>query len=92
MARTVALRQTVPAFRLYPVIGDYGMWLALTHKRRRHANWRETLRLYRRTPPALLLGRAWTLWSPLPSLATHMVSESLAPGVDWSAYLPGGSP
>lgn len=27
----------------------------------------------------------WTLWVPIPSLATHMVKDFLAPSVDWEA-------
>jgi hypothetical protein len=31
----------------------------------------------------ILFGKRYTLWIPVPSLATHMVSGLLAPYVDW---------
>jgi hypothetical protein len=31
----------------------------------------------------LITGKAYKLWSPIPSLATHMDSAHLAPGIDW---------
>ena len=87
MTTPQTLRQTLPAFRLYPTLGDYGMWLAITHKRRCHAGWRQTLAFYRRTPWRLLLGPSRTLWSPIPALATHMVAAGLSPAVDWRQRL-----
>jgi hypothetical protein len=30
-----------------------------------------------------LFGRRYTLWQPMPSIATHMEKISLAPGIDW---------
>lgn len=81
------LRQAVSAFRLYPHIGDYGMWLALTHVRRTHAKWRETVRMYVTMPPRRMFGKAYTLYSPMPALACHMVSGYLSPGRDWRREL-----
>jgi hypothetical protein len=71
---------------------DCSIWLALTQKqelanlrvhwqnRFRVKIWLYTLRwgLFR-----LLFGRRWRLWSPMPSLATHMESTCLAPVIDW---------
>ncbi len=34
----------------------------------------------------LLFGRAWKLWTPVPSMGTHVVSGGLARGVDWTLY------
>ena len=31
----------------------------------------------------ILFGRRYNLWTPHPSIATHMVARQLAPGVDW---------
>lgn len=31
----------------------------------------------------ILFGKRWKLWVPIPSIATHMESNSLAPNVDW---------
>lgn len=30
-----------------------------------------------------LLERGYPLWTPIPSMATHMVKDCLAPGIDW---------
>jgi hypothetical protein len=31
----------------------------------------------------ILFGKVWKLWSPIPSIATHMESNYLAPGINW---------
>ncbi|HXE41689.1 MAG TPA: hypothetical protein VN516_01600, partial [Candidatus Baltobacteraceae bacterium] len=31
----------------------------------------------------ILFGRRFTLWTPCPSIATHMVAGLEAPGIDW---------
>lgn len=31
----------------------------------------------------ILFGKRWRLWVPIPSIATHMESNSLAPNIDW---------
>lgn len=31
----------------------------------------------------ILFGRRWKLWVPIPSIATHMESNNLAPNIDW---------
>lgn len=31
----------------------------------------------------ILFGRRWSLWTPVPSIATHVEGDFLAPGVDW---------
>ncbi len=34
----------------------------------------------------LLLGKKWKLWSPIPSIATHMESDLLAPTINWEDF------
>ena len=34
-----------------------------------------------------LLGKRWSLWVPVPSVATHMESTCLAPAVDWQGMM-----
>jgi hypothetical protein len=31
----------------------------------------------------ILFGKRWKLWVPIPSIATHMESNNLAPNIDW---------
>jgi hypothetical protein len=31
----------------------------------------------------ILFGKRWKLWAPVPSIATHMNCELMAPGIDW---------
>jgi hypothetical protein len=31
----------------------------------------------------ILFGRRYSLWTPSPSIATHMIAGQEAPGVDW---------
>lgn len=38
----------------------------------------------------IFFGRKYTLWSPIPSIATHLQQDGLAPNVDWlSVTIPG---
>lgn len=34
----------------------------------------------------IMFGRKWSLWCPMPSIATHMESGFLAPNIEWKAY------
>jgi hypothetical protein len=38
-----------------------------------------------KTGRQILFGKKYTLWQPIPSIATHMERESLAPNIDWLA-------
>lgn len=40
-------------------------------------------------PLQLLFGKRWRLWSPIPSLSTHMDSTLLAPNIDWQKLFSG---
>ncbi len=31
----------------------------------------------------ILFGKKWKLWSPIPSIATHLEKNHLAPTIDW---------
>jgi hypothetical protein len=74
---------------------DLAMWMALTKKRVfnpfkfaiwlvRHRYWSASIGLswvycWRQ----ILFGRRYTLWTPNPSIATHMDGRLEAPGIDW---------
>lgn len=77
------LRETRPALDRYATLSDYGMWLCLTKKRRTHYNPLRTAQMYVHAAADLLFGDAYTLWSPMPSIATHLEEGYLAPGVEW---------
>jgi hypothetical protein len=73
---------------------DCSMWLLLTQKLRLLniiVHWHDLLGLkiwisaLRYGVAQILFGRQYTLWSPLPTLATHMEAPFLAPLVDWKA-------
>jgi len=34
----------------------------------------------------LLLGKKMYLWSPIPSIATHLEREYISPTIDWEKY------
>lgn len=71
---------------------DCPIWLALTQKRELanlRVHWHDTFRLktwvktWRWGYRALLFGRRYHLWAPMPTLATHMESSGLSPLFDW---------
>lgn len=96
MARKQALRETAAVFHTYrQKNSDLGIWLALTKIRARNP-WSMVRSLgdglfvaashvlaWRHAWRQLLWGKRRTLWVATPSLATHMESSGLAPGVDW---------
>jgi hypothetical protein len=80
------LEKTAKIFKLYPKLGDFGMWLVLTKLGLKSAlvNLPTVLaRIGLYAPIRLLLGKTYKLWAPMPSIATHMHELYLAPGVDW---------
>lgn len=95
MARRTALAESAAVFKTYPNNSDLGIWLALTKKRVCNPwSWVRSLGdgRYFSASMALAWHHAWrqilfgkrrTLWSPAPSLSTHMENSGLAPGVDW---------
>ena len=87
LTKKSVLRKAVNYLRLYSSIGDYRMWLVLTKIRRTNLNLRQTLHLYALAGGRLLIGKPFKLWSPMPSLATHMVELYTAPCVDWNELI-----
>lgn len=89
------LMRTQAMFRTYSRGNmDCPVWLALTQKYEladprvhghdmfRLKTWLKTWRWGYR---ALLFGRRYRLWTPMPALATHMETSGLAPQIDWQA-------
>jgi hypothetical protein len=78
-------------------IPDLALWMALTKTRvfnpvkfvqwlPRHPYWSGSIALaWWHCWRQIVGGRRYTLWSPTPSIATHMVAGLEAPGVDWPA-------
>ena len=74
---------------------DLAMWMALTKKRVfnpiKFVGWLVTNRYWaasiflawRYCWRQILFGHRYTLWTPVPSIATHMVAGLEAPGFDW---------
>ena len=100
MARRTALVETRAVFATYARRNsDLGLWLALT-KNRAVNPWRilrsagdglffpaSHVLAWRHAWRNLLFGPRRTLWAPVPSLATHLESNGVAPGVDWQPCL-----
>jgi hypothetical protein len=87
------LAETQNAFRTYSRgNGDYPMWQMLTQRLGlfdprihfvdsfRLKSW---LRIWRWGLGTLLTHRSYSLWAPIPTLATHMESTGLSPVIDW---------
>lgn len=81
------LRKTAKYLNLYPLLGDYGMWLSITKKRRVHFHVSKTILMYALALRQMVIGKAYRLWSPMPSIATHMVDSHLAPGTEWKSLI-----
>ena len=87
------LKQTASIFRSYSSGNmDCSLWLSLTEKLRLanpkiHLHDLDRLKIWAKAwiwgTRSILFGRRYRLWSPLPTLATHMESTCLAPIVDW---------
>ncbi|MDQ1279839.1 MAG: hypothetical protein QG670_1101 [Thermoproteota archaeon] len=81
------LEKVVKYLSLYPRAGDYGMWLMMTKMRKTHFSFRRTAYLYKLAGMRLVVGKPFKLWSPMPSLATHMVESMMSLGVDWNEII-----
>jgi hypothetical protein len=87
------LVRTQTMFRTYSYGNmDCPIWLALTQKlelAKPRVHWHDAFRLktwaktWRWGYRALLFGRRYRLWTPMPALATHMESSCQSPLVDW---------
>lgn len=74
---------------------DADVWLSLTKKRlfnlfkliKLRVQNREVFgyyfRAWRFNWKQILFGKRWSLWCPIPTIATHMDSRYLAPNIDW---------
>jgi len=96
MIRRQALADTAHVFKTYSRNNsDLGLWMALT-KFRVLNPWSfvrgfgdgifipgSQLLAWRHAWRQIIFGKRLTLWSPTPSLATHMQSSDVAPNVDW---------
>ncbi|HEY1789833.1 MAG TPA: glycosyltransferase family 2 protein [Verrucomicrobiae bacterium] len=95
MARKQAVEESAAVFNTYNKNPDLALWMALTKIRVGNPwSWVRSLGdgLFFSASHALawrygwrhiVFGKRQTLWSPTPSLITHMESNGLAPGVDW---------
>lgn len=102
MTTKSVLRKTQDAFRSY-CRGNWDscLWFALTKYNvfdlkqiiRHLFNDRFLLKTivlsWMKTGKQILFGRKYTLWQPVPSIATHMEREALAPNIDWLAVVNG---
>jgi len=83
-------------FDTYNTNPDLAMWMALTKKRVLNPwSWIRSAKdglffpashalAWRYAWRQILFGKRRTLWSPTPSLITHMERTGLAPGVNWT--------
>ena len=95
MARKQALEESAAVFKTYNKNPDLALWMALTKIRVYNPwSWVRSLGdgLFFSASHALAWRYAWrhivfgkkqTLWSPAPSLITHMECNGLGSGVDW---------
>jgi hypothetical protein len=93
------LKRTESVFRAYVTgrCSDASLWFSLTKRDvwrldRLARAWtsepfafRVIRQAWRRCGRQVLFGDRWKLWVPVPSIATHMESAFLAPGVDWQS-------
>jgi hypothetical protein len=103
LTRRETLRKTAAVFRNYKRRSlDCSMWLSLTKNRvfnpfffGRHL-FREqffskiVLKSWLYFWRQILFGKRWTLWVPIPGVATHLDTHALSPNVDWRVLLESG--
>lgn len=102
------LRRTRPVFETFLRDNfDSSLWLSLTKSRVLNfgaisryvfSNWpllKILIKAWLYCWPQILFGKRWRLWSPIPTIATHLDARLLARGVVWDDYvkrdLPGPS-
>lgn len=73
---------------------DSSMWLALTKyqinpfKMLKSAEMRKIIfRVWSDSWKQVILGKRFKLWTPLPSIATHMENNCIAPGINWKKIM-----
>jgi hypothetical protein len=81
--------KTAQYFKLYPALGDYGVWLTLTKFRslRMTSGRLLTFKMYIFALKQLVIGKSFKLWVPIPTIATHMAESYLSPGIDWQTEI-----
>jgi hypothetical protein len=87
------LRRTRGVFESFSAgSSDYALWMSLTKYRRHILDWRryrrsmeraDVLRVWKYSWRQVLFGRRYHLWSPIPTIATHMERSHLSPTIDW---------
>lgn len=101
LTRKSTLARSQHAFRSYSrrPCSDAGVWFSLTKWGiydpvrllrslvQDRFQFRILAHAWRHSTRAVLTGRRWKLWVPVPSIATHMEAAFLAPGVDWQSSL-----
>jgi hypothetical protein len=100
LTRRTTLAETVAVFRNYKRRSlDCSLWLSLTKQRvfnpfffaahlfRNPLFCKIVLKSWFYFWPQILFGRKWTLWVPVPAVATHLDANALAPNVDWRALM-----
>lgn len=96
LTKKSTLEKTQKLFRTYTKNNyDASIWLALTRERisdiiflfgdglKNKFYRRILLKAFFFSPLRFFFGKKWKLWTPIPSLATHMDSEHLAPAINW---------
>jgi hypothetical protein len=96
LTRRSTLRKTERVFRGYKRRSlDCSMWLSLTKRRvfdipffcaclfREPLSCKIMLKSWLYFWRQILFGKKWTLWVPLPAVATHLDIHALSPTVDW---------
>ena len=94
------LRKTQPVFQNYKKRSfDCSLWLSLTKRRMfnpafffRHVvrepfSCKAIVKSWLYCWRQILFGRKWSLWAPIPGIATHLNSEAMSPNVDWRALM-----
>lgn len=102
LTRRETLRETHGIFRSYKRRSfDCSLWLSLTKSRifnpfffsrqlvREPFFCKIILKSWLYSWQQILFGRKWTLWVPIPGIATHLDSHALSPTIDWITLMKG---
>ncbi len=96
LARRSSLKEAAPIFATFAKRNyDASIWMSLT--KYEVWNWRKIWKFWRTdrflfsvmakvwyfSAAQVLFGRRYTLWSPMPSIATHLQNDTIAPAIDW---------
>lgn len=87
LTKKQVFKETERPFRSFNKISDFAVWLAITKMKRYDAPYKTLKRMYKHNFLHILTARPFRLWSPMPSLATHMVATHTAPGTDWEKLI-----